>query len=209
MTKHAEQRIEIDLEDVAKEDHHIAEEFICCICQLIVVDPVACFYCDTLFCKECIRDWAKIKKECPNRCHYKEGKLNVSLLRVLSKIRVNCKICFKTVSYESLLGIHKLVCEGREINCLYCDLKIKMFKFKEHRDNECQYSFSVCSFCQFKIIKRDFDAHMQQCKSIIISCPYCKQSMKKIDSERHLLECGEFKESCCNCKEEYKRDELS
>ena len=79
------------------------EHLICLICGLVVLNPLECRTCEKLFCENCVHEWLKKAKNCPNPyCKtYKEGSVNMSLIKW---IELNCCFyvngCLERIRYE-------------------------------------------------------------------------------------------------------------
>ena len=106
-----------------------------------------CSKCNFLFCKKCIEDWLKIKKECPKRCKMSQD----AVIKPASK--VICKI------------IHKLI-----ISCKRCNEKFKVEQIDEH-ERICKISLCGNPLCK-KIISNDLK--LDSSNSVAVCSEKCR-----------------------------------
>ncbi|TNV72907.1 hypothetical protein FGO68_gene6782 [Halteria grandinella] len=73
-----------------KDEPHLADEFKCLLCTSVVLRPVSCAECQTLFCKNCIKDDTM---SCPsNKCGSKKYVVAHRILtNVLNSSKFRCK----------------------------------------------------------------------------------------------------------------------
>ena len=63
-------------------------EFICAVCTGVVLDPIECKACSSLYCKGCSMDK---NIACPKRCGGSEyGKVNRMIMNALNKLPFRC-----------------------------------------------------------------------------------------------------------------------
>ena len=63
----------------------------CAICLDLVMTPVECEDCSKLFCKDCIENWLKNTKECPNKHPFiKKKELDDWIKKAIGKIYLKC-----------------------------------------------------------------------------------------------------------------------
>lgn len=85
----SELTIEADLFYKSKDnDPDIDSHYICLICLGVIVDPIECKQCDSLYCKRCLK---KNSLKCPKRCDKKQyGKPNRFVMDLLNQTRFRC-----------------------------------------------------------------------------------------------------------------------
>jgi len=95
------------------------DSVICPLCKDIYIEPVMCMKCQEVFCKRCIDERLKEKKECPGKkkCEdpdYQECKGKVDILKTFC---FNCYKCGKKILYTEV-KTHMESCsnEGSNIN---------------------------------------------------------------------------------------------
>jgi hypothetical protein len=71
-----------------------------------------CTKCGAMFCKSCIDEWLRFKKECPNRCKMNQDAVIKPASRIVLKLINKC-----------------------EIRCVFCDEKFKIEAIEEHEKN--------------------------------------------------------------------------
>lgn len=65
----------LSIDDIVESDAEKVERanfFVCCICAMVVKDPVECDGCQSVFCGPCIQPWRANNKSCPKRCQGNE-----------------------------------------------------------------------------------------------------------------------------------------
>ncbi len=66
----------------------IESEYICVVCCGVVLDPLECKNCSSLYCKACL---PKMDMPCPKRCGGSEyGKVNRLIMNALNKFPFKC-----------------------------------------------------------------------------------------------------------------------
>eukprot|EP00831_Metopus_contortus_P061725 TRINITY_DN5362_c0_g1_i2.p1 TRINITY_DN5362_c0_g1~~TRINITY_DN5362_c0_g1_i2.p1 ORF type:complete len:394 (+),score=40.91 TRINITY_DN5362_c0_g1_i2:223-1404(+) len=90
----------------------VDDDLLCCICFNLLREPMECTKCGAMFCKACIDEWLRFKKECPNRC-----KMSVDAV-----IRPASRIVWKLI-------------KKYDIRCIHCDEKFKVEVIEEHERN--------------------------------------------------------------------------
>ena len=64
----------------------------CSICSEIMINPMMCMNCQTVYCKSCIDNWSKKSAYCTNRCkntNYKKSILSQTFLSKLKFSQIN------------------------------------------------------------------------------------------------------------------------
>ena len=73
---------------IKQKDEELNEEYICVICCGVVLQPVECKECFTLYCKTCL---TSMQMPCPKRCGASEyGAVNRHVMNNLSKHEFKC-----------------------------------------------------------------------------------------------------------------------
>lgn len=133
---------------------------ICSICLNVLWKPITCKTCENSFCLKCIRLWLNEKaNQCPFNCQFIERKPPGILLKLLSKLKLNCSNklngCHLLISYESLEKHQLEECQYRLIQCNYC-LNEMLFKdLNIHLENNCQNILLTCLKCSTIYLKKD------------------------------------------------------
>jgi len=134
----------------------VDDDLLCCICFSIIIfpsfyhildllrDPMECTKCGAMFCKLCIDEWLRYKKECPNRCKMAQDAVIKPASRIVSKL------------------IHKY-----EIRCVFCDEKFKVEQIDEHERN-CKTPKCANPLCR-KSLDSTKDKHRVP-KSVCYTC---------------------------------------
>ena len=84
----------------------------CSICLDLVMKPVECQNCSKLFCEECINNWLKNTKQCPNKHSFiKKEKLDDWVNDILKKLFIKCpyKGCNSPYAYTTWRN-HTIIC---------------------------------------------------------------------------------------------------
>jgi len=88
------------------QNHFIDIEIICCLCNGIVFEPIACSFCLRHFCTNCIKEWLRKNKSCPTKFPECSGKKMILvrpaslILGMLSNLSINCEVCKENIQYE-------------------------------------------------------------------------------------------------------------
>ncbi len=98
----------------------VDDDLLCVICFStlsrltldLIREPMECTKCGAMFCKSCIDEWLRYKKECPNRCK----------MTLDTTIKPAPKIVWKLTSKY-------------EIRCVFCDEKFKVENIDAHEKN--------------------------------------------------------------------------
>ena len=101
-----------DIQDYINEKYiikdKIYEEFkfsiSCQICTNIIYEPMMCMNCQNVYCKKCIDKWARIKRNCPNRCENPDYKFSISKNELLTKLKFKCKKCNNINTYNNIIN---------------------------------------------------------------------------------------------------------
>eukprot|EP00826_Nyctotherus_ovalis_P014400 TRINITY_DN14011_c0_g1_i3.p1 TRINITY_DN14011_c0_g1~~TRINITY_DN14011_c0_g1_i3.p1 ORF type:complete len:382 (+),score=74.46 TRINITY_DN14011_c0_g1_i3:120-1265(+) len=108
----------------------IDEDLLCSICSNLLRDPFECTKCGVMFCKLCIDELLRYKKECPNKCKIAQD----AIIRPASRI------------------VWKLI-RKHEIRCIFCDEKFRIEFIDEHQ-RHCQTFKCTNPLCRKLIGKK-------------------------------------------------------
>ena len=82
---------------------------VCPSCHKILIEPLMCLKCQTVYCQKCVKSWEKNEDKCPNKCiepNYQPSKGKIVLL---SSLQFKCKDCKMTIKYNEFKK-HKEEC---------------------------------------------------------------------------------------------------
>ena len=107
--------------------NELQTEFLCVVCTGVVLDPVECKECSSLYCKHCLKSMDML---CPKRCGGSEyTKVNRLVMNSLNKIPFRCQFqpaCDKVVPYEGYQSHYRECPEGKPKPCENPDCQHKM-----------------------------------------------------------------------------------
>lgn len=202
-------KLNIDTNLVIPEFSTFTDIIECKICTGIVIDPVCCKFCDNIFCRICIADWLKRRKnECPFRCQFQEFQIRPTTKNMIHKIKLFClnreKGCKDVLDYENYLK-HLNNCEYFFYECIGCNIKGKKSEIKTHV-LKCERLFKNCDFCCEKFLMDEINSHYEKCQMFEIPCKYCQNKIKRYNYEKHInSECQEAQVFCEYCEASFRR----
>ena len=195
-----------------------AEKILCKICSCVPINLIQCSKCETLFCKECIKNQEKCKN-CKEKFIPKT--IDKTLIKVINEMKIycpyknngendthkiklyeyqnhllNCELAdYKCLTCKKVIKENKKECIKHCLNCGYSDIKcsfckkeIKLYKKKEH-ENKCGEETINCELCNKLIKKKNIKKHSEdECEIKLIKCEKCNQKMNKNEFENHTLE---------------------
>jgi hypothetical protein len=95
-------------------------EFVCVICCGVVLDPVECKQCSSLYCKGCLQH-KLTNNPCPKRCGGTEfSKVNRLIMNALNKLPFKCQHapkCDKFIPYDQYISHYKSCEAGKPKQC--------------------------------------------------------------------------------------------
>ena len=99
-------------------NEEIDPHFVCVMCCGVVLEPVECKECQSLYCKGCLKT---LDMTCPKRCGSNEySKVNRFITNTLNKLQFKCQFapkCEEKINYESYTN-HFNKCEhGKPPKC--------------------------------------------------------------------------------------------
>ena len=220
---------QLPLEDFTEENHKKLQQYICPLCNGILVEPMM----DQkghMFCNKCLslyekNNTSKHKKlECPISNHsLKIGNLkpNELINNYLKEMMCFCPNKKKGCKWEGKYYLRK---KHVEKECEFinkelcpnegCNKKIKSENIKTHLEEECEYRKIICDKCKKNILFKDKNSHEEECefveKNKTILCKKCGIGVLPGQLEKHKLEeCPEFEINCdfllLGCKEKFLR----
>lgn len=160
------------------------ENYICCICQKLLYDPVELLYCQHSFCRYCIDKWFLTgNKFCP-LCKEKTEKYikSKSTYKALGLLKIKCTNsgCYETPLYPDFIQ-HLEKCSKRLYHCKNknCNYKDYYTQISLH-SSKCIYRDINCYYCSKKLIAKDEKSHLDEsCPEIAVYCEYCGSKMKR------------------------------
>jgi hypothetical protein len=188
-------------------NENILNNFICPICNLIVIKPNICGLCNILYCEKCLL----LNNKCPNCSVQNIGNIPRIIKNILSNLKLKCIFykngCEEICSYENInkhisnckygfyhcndcnfignffqIEKHFYECQFNKIKCNFCGIEILKNKKNEH-EKKCINQFTICKRCGYKISNFDYEEHIKNCEYIIYDCEFCGRSyiQKKFD----------------------------
>ena len=153
-------------------------EFICPICQLLVLEPVQCKHCQlSLMCRQCLNTTPIIAcLKCKKTDRFREPTRD--LQKLLDDLDVVCKgpkgtggcsLNNVSMKYSKLVKSHASTCRGLLFNCpLGCGQSLQSEQqIEQHFKNECPNGLIQCKVCE---------AVLKRCET---SQHSCLESMRK------------------------------
>ena len=86
---------------------------ICPLCKSILIKPVMCMKCQTVYCKKCIDNWNEKNKNCPNNDDEPTYQDCKGRNDILSKVKFSCVGCRKEILYNEAEKHHESCCPGK------------------------------------------------------------------------------------------------
>ena len=133
----------------------LKKEYLCALCQAILVDPVECKSCKTRFHHKCIEKFHNETGMCPMQCD-KPKFLSVKkeVEKKLQKMQFKCR--------NHMMG---------------CNDVLNYMDVAAH-DNKCLYQPVKCGAykgCKTKCIRKEIDRHEAVCPYVAVPCIYCRK----------------------------------
>ena len=170
------------------------EEFICCICNSILIRPENLKCCNQLICKYHLIDRPPSKCPICKTPNPEAESIHPAIASILEKTEFNCpnkeRGCKENLTYRLII---------------------------QHIERGCEFDILSCpnngEGCMYKCIRRDMEIHINECEHQTFKCKYwesgCSLLLNKIECEIHILECEYRKGICEGCKGEFIYRELS
>ncbi|CDW87126.1 traf-type zinc finger family protein [Stylonychia lemnae] len=175
--------------------YKMSQEYLCGLCQGILVDPMQCKKCKNNFHRACLALFCKETGKCPMNC-VKPKFLplkNEKMSKQVQELKFRCtnfsQGCRELISYEDA--------PDHDANCFYATVKCEAFVY-----------------CKAKQLRKDYDTHVKLCPFVEIQCTFCLAMMQRQRMKNHLDNyCDGFQE-CLTCQQrislsEYQNNEHS
>ena len=177
------------------------EKVVCSICLSVFSDPRT-LNCGHTYCWDCIKDWVKAKRDCP-QCKSKvtninKIKKNVMVNDLIDDLPVNCpsheydtlKRCKETLTVRQLEK-HWNSCPYIQFECK-CKALILSSKYLES-STTCNCPYMACKYCNCQYQERLIRYHTDCCKREEAKCKLCGNFYGRGFKEEHEKnECFSF-----------------
>ena len=187
----------ISLNLIQKNFSVISENFLCLVCQKLVVSPICCEKCQQFYCNDCLEVYLSLKIKNERKC--------------LGKIYNSNKTCYSNLKNicDLIVKREKQILDEIEIKCEY-DGCNKIFIYKDYVKhlNQCQYKSFKCTECDFISSLENILFHIDKCEEIYVKCNECKIMFKRKNIKEHYEICEEKLRTCNICKENVKLKEF-
>ena len=147
--------------------------FTCSICTDLLDDTITLKECDHIFCRSCLTDWIKNQNDetnvsCP------ECRVGFTIPTDVHDARV----------IRNVLSTFKFKCANQPCEAIvpYDDIKL--------HPTECPYTSTQCTFCEENTLRKDSEAHLEDCLYYI----KYKKSELQIELEKLKTELSELSE---------------
>lgn len=134
-------RPKIDIENIIDYSSYRmnSKKYKCSLCEQILLNPIMCSQCKTIFCRNCIFPYTLKHNSCPNDC--KDFDLEYpdsNQMKTFSKFDVLCKLCeniFPITKYQS--HYNKCSLQNEKLSCWNCNnitfgKEMKYLTYKEY-----------------------------------------------------------------------------
>lgn len=185
------------------------EDFICVICNSVIVKPHSCKDGHS-FCYNCIVHWLKTNNTCP--CDRKELTIDaLSFNRPLNNFKMKLKVWCVNHHFggvQEVVDIKKKRKKGyvfadsvntnKDASMLECNWMGSLSEMESHLANDCEYAEISCDYegCKTSIPRRRLEEHQEDCKFRPFECPYCNITIQFKSKPAHMKSCDRLKESC-------------
>lgn len=141
----------------------LKEEYLCALCQAILVDPVECKRCKKRYHFKCLQKFFSETGMCPMQCE------NPKFINVKKEVEKKLlKMQFKCRNFQS-----------------GCNVILNYLEVQDH-DSSCQFQPVKCqaySSCKTKCVRQEIERHEGVCAYIAVPCIYCRKSVQR----QHLI----------------------
>jgi hypothetical protein len=197
-----------------KPEEAAADNFLCHVCQKILIEPHAIECCDIHVCEQCLENYSKEQEKeiCP-KCqsvtepikHIRYGPIK----RKINELKIYCTRkgngCKATICVKEDEN-HLKVCSYVEVECSHkCGQMMLRKDLKEHTTSQCPKRPVECNYCkeqgEYEVITGPI--HQNECPDYPVGCPRkCNDGtkVKRKDLETHTHVCPQEPTPCPDCK---------
>ena len=198
------------------------KDYICSVCDKVLLEPHVTECCGKHFCEQCLekrfRDQGK--EICPNSVCQRTNFRHIRYLRfkvIIGEFLVYCpdKIhgCAATICVKELED-HKNICLYSEVDCfLQCGQRKLRKDLEDHTTNHCPKRSTICMYChekgEYEFIVNA--VHQEKCPDYPVGCARkCSDGdlVKRRDLDKHTSLCPLEPQTCSDCKKELIRKEM-
>jgi len=179
-----------------------SEELHCCICLQVFRDPVQCSR-GHAYCKECIHECLRKKKECPKCCQPLRSKQLRSVL-VVKNLISNLSVRCPTTPVDINNNCHD--------KCVWVG---KVNEMDRHVEHDCPFHVVLCANslrgCKHSCRRRHLPHHLTTCPHELLRCENegCEMRIERMNFENHCEDCPKRSIECPNeCKHTAPWDEM-
>lgn len=171
-------------ESIIKSD---AATFKCCLCEMILINPVQTHNCGHRMCKKCVQNLladlggSNRFARCPVRLDYCDVIRSLDDLhpdnfvtRQIAKYTISCDLCNNDKIEFQYTKQHFESCLKRYVFCGDCAQIMPVFRLINHQQSLCCERLVTCQYCNERIKSKDTKQHEKEiCKNIPIKCQSC------------------------------------
>ena len=146
---------------------------------------------------------APVKGEiCPN-CHQRVETSLKSHKKKCPQRKVQCKLCKKHCTAESLDKHMRDECDHREVTCEQCDMKMQYKDLNYHKLCRCEKAHVRCKNdqCTWSGTRSQEAEHALTCLYLKVTCPHCLVELLQKDMPGHRCEPVDMDGVCIVCFE--------
>ena len=140
-------------------------EYLCALCQAILVEPVECRSCKSRFHHKCIEKFHNETGECPMQCaNPRFLSIRKEVEKKLQKMQFKCR--------NHLMG---------------CNEVLNYTEVADH-DSRCSFQPVKCqsyNHCKTKCVRAEIERHEAVCPYINVPCIYCRAMVQRMNIIQH------------------------